>query len=145
MLLFISFALIGALGLMAYIRLSTVNPDVWNAMPAPALWADNAPWDQVAAREGGATLRLAADKGDPAALLAKLDTIALATPRTQRLAGSPAQGRITWVTRSALWGFPDFTTAQVQPDGLYIYARLRFGRSDLGVNAARLKAWAAQL
>ena len=75
--------------------------------------------------------------------------IATATPRTHRLAGSPEAGRITWITRSRLWGFPDYTTAQVTqtPTGprLDIHARLRFGRSDMGVNAARLHAWLAQL
>ena len=54
-------------------------------------------------------------------------------------------GRISWVPRSALWGFPDYTTAEVRPDGLYTYARLRFGRGDMGVNAARLQAWAQAL
>jgi uncharacterized protein (DUF1499 family) len=94
---------------------------------------------------GGAALRLAPARGAPADLLARLDAIALATPRTIRLAGSPADGRITWVTRSLLWGFPDYTTAEARPDGLYIHARLRFGRSDLGVNAARLQDWLGRL
>jgi hypothetical protein len=51
-------------------------------------------------------------QGADRAALARLDEIALATPRTTRLAGSPDEGRITWITRSALWGFPDYTTAQ---------------------------------
>jgi hypothetical protein len=29
--------------------------------------------------------------------------------------------------------------------GLTLYARLRFGREDMGVNAARLRAWLAAL
>ena len=145
MLLFTAFALITGLGLMAWIRLAPVNPQVWNVMPAPALGAADSPWNTVTALTGGAVLRLSPDTGDPALLLARLDRIALATRNTRRLAGDVAQGRITWVTRSDLWGFPDYTTAQVQPDGLYLYARLRFGREDFGVNAARLNAWLAQL
>ena len=83
---------------------------------------------------------------DPAAVLARLDEIALATPRTVRLGGSPAEGRITWITRSALFGFPDYTTAQVvDGPGLCIAGRQRFGSQDLGVNAARIGGWAQEL
>ena len=85
----------------------------------------------------------------PADLLADLDRIALSTPRTVRLAGSPAEGRITWITRSAFWGFPDYTTAAAIDRGgvteLAIYARQRFGRKDFGVNAARVKDWLTRL
>lgn len=69
----------------------------------------------------------------------------MTTPRTLRLAGSVAEGRITWETRSLFWGFPDYATAEVRPDGLYNYARLRFGSSDFGVNAARLQDWLSRL
>ncbi len=94
---------------------------------------------------GAASLRLPAGTGAPADLLARLDAVALATPRTRRLAGSVEEGRITWETRSALWGFPDYTTAEVREDGLYLQARLRFGREDMGVNAARLRDWQERL
>jgi uncharacterized protein (DUF1499 family) len=80
------------------------------------------------------------------AVLARLDAIALAKPRTERLAGSPAEGRITWITRSALFGFPDYTTAQVvDGPGLCIAGRQRFGSQDLGVNAARIGGWVQEL
>jgi uncharacterized protein (DUF1499 family) len=83
---------------------------------------------------------------DPKAVLARLDKIALATPRTVRLAGSPEEGRITWITRSAVFGFPDYTTAQViEGPGLCIAGRQRFGSEDLGVNAARIGEWAQEL
>lgn len=106
--------------------------------PAHRLWAGRS-------LEGGARLACAA----PVDALARLDAIAMATPRTLRLAGSPETGSITWITRSRLWGFPDYTTAQITETDtgprLDIFARLRFGRSDLGVNAARLQAWVNQL
>jgi hypothetical protein len=94
---------------------------------------------------GAASLRLGPEAGAPSDLLARLDAVALATPRTTRLAGSVSEGRITWVTRSAVWGFPDYTTAEARADGLYLQARLRFGREDMGVNAARLRDWLARL
>jgi len=54
-------------------------------------------------------------------------------------------GRITYVTRSRLWGFPDYTTVQVIPGAagatLALHARARFGQSDVGVNRARVERW----
>jgi Protein of unknown function (DUF1499) len=141
--LFIAFAIIAVLGLMAFVRLSPTDTARWHALPALATWGTDGPFDAVIPMMGGASLRLSTAKGDPTALLARLDAIAMATPRTRQLAAT--DGRITWETRSALWGFPDYTTAEVRPDGLYVYARLRFGSSDLGVNAARLTDWLAQL
>ena len=52
---------------------------------------------------------------------------------------------MTWITRSRLFGFPDYTTAEVRSDGLYVWSRLRFGKGDMGVNAARLNGWALAL
>jgi hypothetical protein len=141
--LFIAFAIIALLGLMAFVRLAPTQTTTWDQLPDLYVWGQDGPYDQVIPMTGAASLRLSTAKGNPAALLARLDAIALATPRTTRIAQS--DGRITWETRSALWGFPDYTTAEVRTDGLYIYARLRFGRSDLGVNAARLNDWLAQL
>jgi uncharacterized protein (DUF1499 family) len=77
--------------------------------------------------------------------LARLAGIAESSPRTIRIAGSPEEGRITWVSRSALWGFPDYITAEARTEGeqtrLDMLSRLRFGREDMGVNAARLRDW----
>ena len=52
---------------------------------------------------------------------------------------------MTYITRSLLWGFPDYTTAQTTPQGTRLYARQRFGSNDWGVNAARLRDWLAKL
>ncbi len=127
-----------------YIRLAPSDPARWHI----ALPADTATDCTVSPAKGAA--RFACPYPEPpAALLARLDAIALATPRTTRLAGSAAAGRITWITRSALWGFPDYTTAQATqtPQGtrLDLFARLRFGNGDMGVNAARLALWTRAL
>jgi len=139
----ISFAvlILALLGFWAYVRLVPSNPAQWNTDPTTALEWPNDTWNEVVTLTSGAALRLrAADD-----LLARIDALAMATPRTTRLAGSVGDGRITWVTRSALWGFPDYTTAQSSPDGVCIYARLRFGQFDLGVNAVRLRDWQSKL
>ena len=77
--------------------------------------------------------------------LARLDAIIRATPRTKVLAGAVAEGMITYVSRTRWMGFPDYTTVQRDGDVLKIYGRLRFGRSDLGVNKARVEGWLAAL
>lgn len=127
-------------GVMAWVRLAPSDPARWHTDVAAAAPAGLVP-GQVAAQAGGAFLLLPGG----AEVLARLDAVAMATPRTLRLAGSVQEGRITWVTRSLIWGFPDYTTAQLGPDGVVIHARLRFGESDLGVNAKRLEAWKAQM
>ncbi|MDR7125322.1 DUF1499 domain-containing protein [Pseudotabrizicola sp. 4114] len=136
--------IVAVLGPMAFVRLAPNDPARWHVAQDGPGWA-KAPWDAVLSETGGARLRLSAATGAPVDLLARLDAVALATPRTTRLAGSVAEGRITYVTRSALWGFPDFTTAEARDDGLYIHARLRFGREDMGVNAKRLEGWLAAM
>ncbi|MDP3264458.1 MAG: DUF1499 domain-containing protein [Tabrizicola sp.] len=129
-------------GAAAYVRLAPVDPAVWNRIPAGIAAG---PDGQVAAFRGGAALLLSPARGAPGDLLARLDAVARATPRTRVIAGSLDEGRITWETRSLIWGFPDYTTAEVQEDGLHVYARLRFGGDDTGVNARRLTDWLARL
>ncbi|MCB2116872.1 MAG: DUF1499 domain-containing protein [Rhodobacteraceae bacterium] len=138
---------------MAYIRLAPSDPARWHSLPPPdgaARWGPRPPGtDPVEALTGGARASVTVFDETPPEVLTRLDAIALATPRTRRLAGSPEEGRITWISRSALFGFPDYTTAEARAEGpvtvLSVYARLRFGRSDFGVNATRLRAWLAQL
>jgi uncharacterized protein (DUF1499 family) len=77
--------------------------------------------------------------------LARLNEIALATARTSVLAGSVDSGMVTYITRTAVFGFPDYTTVQQDGETLKFHARLRFGRSDTGVNRERLKQWIAAL
>jgi uncharacterized protein (DUF1499 family) len=77
----------------------------------------------------------------PGVTLAELDQIAQQTPRTKVLAGSVDDGMITYVTRSRLIGFPDYTTIEAKDGMVTVFARLRFGRSDLGVNRRRVEGW----
>ncbi len=130
------------IGLAGVIRLAPSDAARWHVIGEGL---SDAPWDRVQASEGRAVLRISAAKGAPGVVLARLAELAAATPRTRILAGSVAEGRITWITRSAVWGFPDYTTAEVRGDGVYVLARLRFGRADFGVNAARLQGWLARL
>jgi hypothetical protein len=137
----VAYLALGALlGIAGYVRIAPSDPARWHVSPHAT-----GAWGEVTATSGSASARLPLSQGDPFALLGRLDAIAVATPRTQRLAGRVDEGRVTWITRSALWGFPDYTTAEAREDGLYIYARLRFGGGDMGVNAARLRDWLSRL
>ncbi len=121
--------LLVVLGFGAYVRLAPSDALRWHVSKKGAENRDFA----------GGALRVV--EGD----LAALDAIARAAPRTRVLAGSVGEGMVTYVTRSALWGFPDYTTVWQEGDSLHLYGRLRFGRSDLGVNRDRLERWLAQL
>ncbi len=116
----------------AWVRLAPSDPARWHVDPEVTHDAD--------LRNG---VRRIVPAGDDT--LARLDGIVMDTPRTTRLAGSVASGRITYVTRSRFWGFPDYTTVARDGDRLEIFARARFGRSDMGVNRARVERWLARL
>jgi uncharacterized protein (DUF1499 family) len=135
---------------IGYVRLAPSDPARWHVDPGHAidyggLTSFPPGPDSVISVPGGARAMYSVLGGTAEQALHQLDEIATATPRTVRLAGSPEEGRITWVTRSAVFGFPDYTTAEARPmDGMVnidLFARQRFGRGDLGVNAERLRAW----
>jgi hypothetical protein len=133
----LGFAVIVFLGLIAFVRLSPSDPAVWHVdLAAPGFAPGNG---QVFCIGPGGRYTPAEPME---AVLARLDAVALATPRTERLAGSVAEGRITWITRTALIGYPDYTTAEIMPGpGLCVFGRQRFGSKDWGVNAARIGGW----
>ncbi len=119
------------LAMGAYIRLAPSDPVRWHV----------APEDAERDLKGG-VVRVVETGPDG---LARLDKIARATPRTSVLAGSLEEGMITYITRTKVFGFPDYTTVQLDGDTLRIYARLRFGRKDFGVNRDRVTQWLALL
>ena len=113
---------------LAFIRFSASDPERWHKPP-----------DISENKDFKAGVKRITETGPDG--LARLDVIILATPRTQVLAGSPDEGMVTYITRSAVFGFPDYTTVHQVGDTLQIYARLRFGRADTGVNKARVEGW----
>nr|WP_281496120.1 DUF1499 domain-containing protein [Marivita sp. S6314] len=117
---------------LAWIRLAPSDPDVWHVDPKVTADQDLA---------GGVRRRIPAQEGT----FAQLDRIILATPRTEVLAGSVEDGKVTYITRSQWMGFPDYTTVMANDDVLELHARLRFGQSDMGVNKARVDDWLARL
>ena len=122
--------MLAVLALGAWVRLAPSDPARWDQPLAFAVDEDLP----------GGVFRRVEDRD-----LAALDAVVLATPRTVVLAGSVSAGRVTYITRSRVWGFPAYTTVQQDGDGLLIFARLRFGRNDLGVNRARVTRWLDQM
>jgi uncharacterized protein (DUF1499 family) len=81
-------------------------------------------------------------------LFAAVHAVAAGQPRTFLAASYPDRLQEHWVARSAVFNFPDLITSQVVmagPDAstLVLYSRSVYGRSDLGVNLARLRVWLA--
>lgn len=121
-----------ALGGLAWIRLAPSDPAVWHVDPQVTADQDLA---------SGVRRRVSGD----AETLVRLNGIILASPRTELLAGGVDEGFVTYVTRSQWMGFPDYTTVRLNDDDIEIWARLRFGRDDMGVNRARVDGWLAEL
>ena len=110
---------------MAFVRLAPTDVSRWHKPIGDAENTDGEGWSgRVVQSTPG--------------LLSELHQGMLALPRTELIAGGVGDGRLTYITRSRWMGFPDFTTIEQDGDQIKLYARLRFGKSDLGVNAKRL-------
>lgn len=119
-------------GFAGWVRMAPSDPARWH-VPVPAAENRDMP---------GGVIRVVPGRADR---LADLDAIIRATPRTDVLAGSADTGRITYIARSKLWGFPDYATVEAREGDLLIHSRLRFGQSDMGVNRARVEGWLRRL
>lgn len=115
-------------GMAIWVRSAPSDLAEWHVMPAGVTDRDF---------EGGAMRIIGA--GDDG--FKRLDDIIRAEPRTEVLAGSVESGMITYISRSKWVGFPDYTTMRAAGKQIELYSRLRFGRSDLGVNRDRLERW----
>lgn len=82
----------------------------------------------------------------PERLYAAIRSVALAQPRTHLHAAFDVRMQAHFVARSALLNYPDLIAVQVTPEsGVILWSRSIYGRSDFGVNRARLAAWLAAL
>ncbi len=144
--------LLAAATVYGVINTSSHDPARWHVDPATARPGGN-PNEFLAAPRGTtaapAEVETRLYPESPRALLARFDAIARAQPRTRVVAGDPDSLMITYVQRSRVFGFPDYLTVRVVEveggAGLIIWSRARYGRSDFGVNRARVEAWLAAL
>ena len=81
----------------------------------------------------------------PQAAFDAIRAVAAAQPRTYPLADYRDRLQAQWVVRSRLMNYPDIIIAECAPSGggtgLWLYSRSLLGRSDFGVNRARVLAW----
>jgi uncharacterized protein (DUF1499 family) len=144
--------LAAAAALSLAIRLAPDDPARWHVDPAtaPGTGHPNANRVLPEAAAGPADSRAPVYAVPAAELAAAFDRMAQDQPRTARLAGGPDSLHATYVQRSRVWGFPDYVSVRFYelPGGrstLALWSRARYGRGDLGVNAARARAWLAAL
>ena len=121
------YILIGlVLAFPAYVRVAPSDPNRWHVAITAETESNLADGAVRIITSGPETLTI-------------LNKNMLNRPRTKVFAGSIEQGRITYITRTKLMGYPDYTTIEQSGENIKLFARLRFGKSDLGVNAARLE------
>lgn len=133
-------------GFAAYVRFAPSDPARWHEDP------------RLVARPGTPNFHLIRMVGGdampqvfqmtPEALAARVDEIAR-EDGARLIAGSLGALHMTYLTRTRLMGYPDYTSVLIEPAGegamLLAFARARFGQSDMGVNRARLERWLAAL
>ena len=122
---------------------------------ATAIWVRVAPFDArrwhvdpadaPEQRPGAYKAQLEVPEMSPEDALALVQAIAEGSPRTKQLFGTVQEGRISFLTRSRFWGFPDVTSVAAAPAGdqtrVTAYGRAAIGGYDWGVNRARLASW----
>jgi uncharacterized protein (DUF1499 family) len=145
MLYAIGLIIVIAVALAAYVRLASDDPDKWHVDPAGQT-STKAVNDFVVAPSGGDMESPVYDM-TPEALMTAFQRVALAQPNTTLL--GERDGFATYIQRTKLMAYPDYVSVRaVAADGgaqLYVYSRSRYGRSDLGVNKARVSAWLKKL
>jgi uncharacterized protein (DUF1499 family) len=146
---FLALVLLAA-GAMIYVRVAPLDAATWHVDPATAPTPETPNSFRVlapGATPGPEEMVSPVYAVAPAQLMQAFDTMALAQPRTERLAGTPdGQGHVTYVQRTPLVAYPDYISVRAVPAGegrsaLVILSRSRFGKSDLGVNRARITQW----
>lgn len=139
-------AVFAAVAVAAYIRLAPSDPARWHEDPR-LVTRPGTPNFHLIRMVGGDAMPQVFQM-DRETLAARLDEVARADGATL-LAGSVQSGHMTYLTRTPLMGYPDYTSVLIEPAGegamLLGFARARFGHSDLGNNRARLERWIAAL
>jgi len=136
-LLILGFLLIVVGGALAYVRLTPVPETTLTR------WVHAGP-SSIGQHEltGGFKTVLALSEDGQDVRLRLLDVIA-STPAILRAEGV-SDGVDVFVTRTKWVQFPDVTTVWVEDGNLHIMGHLVYGRSDLGVNKARILGWLAK-
>ncbi|MBV1864713.1 MAG: DUF1499 domain-containing protein [Rhodobacteraceae bacterium] len=132
------------IGLVLWVRSAKDDPLVWHVDPLTVV--EGGKPNQYLMLPNGKTSQSPVFKASTLELAGAFDRVAMGQPRVSRLAGSVEELWVTYVQRTALMRFPDYISVKVIGNTggsatLAIYSRSRFGRSDFGVNRARVNMW----
>ena len=134
--------LLGSVAVLAYIRLAPSDPARWHEDPR-LVSRPNTPNFHLIRMVGGDAMPQVFQM-TPEELAERVDEVARADGATL-LAGSLRDLHMTYLSRTPLMGYPDYTSVLIEPAGegamLLAFARARFGHSDMGVNRARMERW----
>ena len=134
---FLAYAILLVIGagvaISVYVRLAPIEEGAYYALPTI-----DGPGDTTGDRSHLAVRQITTT---PEGVLRAVQAAAEATPRTRLIEGSIEEERLVFVTRSLIWGFPDFTTVGIEDGMLVIHGRARYGQMDMGVNKARIGRW----
>ncbi|GGE02436.1 Uncharacterized conserved protein, DUF1499 family [Gemmobacter megaterium] len=125
---------IAVAGLLVWVRVAPSDPARWHVDPVVAPDPATPNWARIQPGE------IVAPEGT---LAARLEVALAREPNMRHLAGSLREGWASYVQRSRWIGYPDYISLRILPhaaggETLAVLSRSRFGRSDLGVNTARL-------
>ena len=132
----------------------TTDPeDTLQFTPDVAARSESMPRDQVLAlqREAYPDLEPLRLDAAPEPALERVEATAARMPGWEIVRRDPGSGRIEAQARSTIFRFVDDVVIRVQPDAsgagsrVDVRSRSRFGQSDLGANAARIRAFLAAL
>jgi len=134
------------------IRRAPDDPGVWHVDPMTAATTGKPNWYRLVPDDAEVERDPERDGAPPlftesAAEVARaFNRVALTDDRVVVLAGRADDGFVTYIQRSALFGFPDYNSVRFidLPEGgstIAFYARARYGHSDMGVNRKRVAKW----
>ncbi len=136
------FLLAAVMAAAVYFRFASMPAEIWHVDPATAN-LPNTPNAELRQGQGAPVVAL-----PPASVAEGLAQVAEVEGATQ-IAGDLTEGFATYVQRTRLMGYPDAISIRLTPvdEGtrVEIFSRSRFGRSDFGVNAARVDRWLAAI
>jgi uncharacterized protein (DUF1499 family) len=126
----------------AFANAATLPANVGRDLSYPAEFADQQ-------RACCSDLRPARIAAPPADALRRAEQVARAMPGWQVTVVDEKSGTVEAIAESSIFGFQDDVIARVRPDGtgsiVDVRSKSRDGRGDMGVNAARIRAYVAAL
>ena len=128
------------------------DPAQWHVDPATSQTPSKPNWYRLVPADSGVDRDPDRDGHPPVfavdavTLASAFDRAVKKEERVEILAGSAADGFVTYIQRSALFGFPDYVSVRfidldAEGSTLAIFSRARYGHSDLGVNEKRVARW----